>query len=132
MTVARAKGDKGRADFLFSRIVRSRGHCQYPGCTSQGPYECAHLIGRSMSGTRVQEDNAVCLCGSHHRLIDAWWDEKQKVVQATIGEARYDELKELAREHKFLPITSAQFWKAERARLEQRAADLGIDVRRSA
>lgn len=132
MTVARAKGDKGRADFLFSRIVRSRGRCQYPGCTSQGPYQAAHIIGRSLSGTRCIEDNAWCLCGTHHHLVDNWFMEKMGMVDATIGRERFGELEAIAREHKFQPTTSVQFWKAERARLEARAAELGIDTRRSA
>lgn len=132
MTVARRKGDPGRADFLFSRIVRSRGRCEYPGCTSQGPYDTAHIIGRSLSGTRCVEDNAWSLCRTHHQLVDQWFDEKQRMVEQTIGRERYDELQTMAREHKFQPTTSAQFWKQERARLEERCRELGIDMRRSA
>lgn len=132
MTVARHKGDKGLCDILFSRIVRSRGACQYPGCRSGGPFETAHLIGRGSSGTRCIEDNAACLCGSHHRLIDAWWDEKRIVVDALIGEPRYQELKRIAGEHKFRPVTSAVFWAEEKARLQARCRELGLSDRRAA
>ena len=58
MTVAQRKGDAGKADRLFSRIIRSRGWCQYPGCSSSGPFETAHIIGRGASGVRCEEDNA--------------------------------------------------------------------------
>lgn len=132
MTVARHKGDKGLADILFSRIVRSRGVCQYPGCKSQGPFDTAHLVGRSSSGTRCLEDNALCMCRSHHRLIDNWWDEKALVVEATIGEARYMELKAIAGEHKFRPITSAVYWAEEKTRLQARCRELGLSDKRAA
>jgi hypothetical protein len=126
MTVARPKGHKGLADILFSRIIRSRGFCQYPGCPSIGPYDTAHIIGRSASGTRCIEDNAWCLGQSHHRLVDAWWDEKHLLVMSTIGEERYRELKHLAGEHKFRPVTSAVYWAEEVDRLKAicRAMDL--------
>jgi hypothetical protein len=132
MTVARHKGAKGLCDILFSRIVRSRGRCEYPGCTSQGPFETAHLIGRASSGTRCIEDNACCCCASHHRLIDAWWDEKAAIVEATIGEERYRELKEIAGQHKFIPLTSAVFWSEELDRMKARCRELGLSDRRAA
>ena len=127
MTVARRKGNPGKADMLFSRIVRSRGRCEYPGCTSPGPYDTAHLIGRRYSATRCMEDNAVCACRSHHQLIDSWWDEKRKVVHATIGEARYDELKTLAEQGP--PTNSTLFWSGEVDRLLERCAELGVDTK---
>jgi hypothetical protein len=132
MTVARHKGDKGLCDILFSRIVRSRGECQYPGGDHKGILETAHLIGRSSSGTRCIVDNAACLCSKHHRLIDGWWDEKALVVEATIGEERYRELKEIAGQHKFQPFTSVVFWAGELDRLKARCRELGLSDRRAA
>ena len=132
MTVARAKGDRGLADVLFSRIIRSRGRCEYPDCRSDGPFDTAHLIGRGSSGTRCLEDNAACLCRTHHRLVDNWWDEKRRLVDATIGEDRYRELKAIAGEHKFRPVTSAGFWASEVERLKARCRDLGLSDRRTA
>lgn len=128
MTVSRRTGDAGLADTLFSRIIRSRGRCEYPGCSSPGPYDTAHLIGRLYRGTRCVEDNAVCMCRTHHRLIDAWWDEKQKVVAATIGQGRYDELKRLA--NAAPETTSRLFWAAEADRLRARCVELGLDTRK--
>lgn len=130
MTVSRRKGNPGKADMLFSRIVRSRGRCEYPGCMSQGPYDTAHLIGRRYSATRCQEDNAIAACRTHHQLIDGWWDEKRKVVHATIGEDRYDELKRMAEQG--LQTTSTLFWADEVFRLTARCRELDIDTRWSA
>lgn len=128
VTVSRRKGNPGMADALFSRIVRSRGRCEYPGCTSQGPYDTAHLIGRRYSATRCMEENAVCACRSHHQLIDSWWDEKRRVVVATIGEDRYDQLKRLAEIG--TPSNSTTFWASEVERLKARCDELGLDKRR--
>lgn len=128
MTVAQRSGDPGLADALFSRIIRSRGVCQYPGCESQGPFDTAHLIGRKWRATRCVEDNAVCACRTHHVLIDQWWDEKQKVVDATIGHDRYYELKRIANEPP--STTSKLFWAGEAARLKQRCIELGLDTRK--
>ncbi len=129
MSVARRKGAPGKADFLFSRIVRSRGRCEYPGCTSQGPFDTAHLIGRRYSATRCMEDNAVSSCRSHHVLIDSWWDEKRYVVQATCGEDRYVELKAIAEAGH--PLSAALFWQDEVERLTARCVELDIDTRRN-
>lgn len=128
MSVSQRSGDPGLADALFSRIIRSRGLCQYPGCTSQGPYVTGHLIGRTYRNTRCLEDNAVAICPTHHALIDAWWDEKALVVEATIGQARYDQLKRLANQ---TPTTTSKlFWASEAERLKARCVELGLDVRR--
>lgn len=132
MSVHRRKGDAGLADLLFSRIVRSRGYCQYPGCKSQGPFDTAHLIGRASSATRCLEDNAACCCQSHHRLIDSWWDEKAKIVEATCGIDRYDEMKRLANAGKPAGLTSVRFWAEEVSRLKARCRELGLSDRRAA
>lgn len=128
MSTARRKGDPGKADMLFSRIIRSRGRCEYPGCTSDGPYDTAHLIGRRYSATRCMEDNAACMCRTHHALIDNWWSEKAQVVDLLIGRDRYDELRRIAEDG--IPTTSALFWSGEVDRLMTRCDELGIDTRR--
>lgn len=132
MTVARRKGAPGKADRLFSLIVRSRGRCEWPGCASQGPYDTAHVIGRSFSGTRCEEDNAWCLCRSHHAEVDQWPHKKMWLVRQTIGEPRYFELTRLAEEYRSRPTTAARFWTDEAERLTVRCAELDIDTRRSA
>jgi hypothetical protein len=130
MTVARHKGDKGLCDILAGRIVRSRGVCEHPDCGSTNVV-WAHIIGRGSSGTRCIEDNAWALCPTHHALVDSWWDEKQNLVEATIGIERWVELKRIAGEHKFRPITSAVFWAEEKLRLQARCRELGLSDRRA-
>lgn len=132
MSVTRRTGAPGKADYLFSLIVRSRGRCEYPGCTSQGPFDTAHNIPRDCSGTRCVEDNAWSLCRSHHRLVDKHWHEKRALTLSTIGEERFDELVALADGYKHLPLTSKTFWRGEVERLTARCAELDIDTRRSA
>lgn len=90
MPVKRRNGAKGKADRLFSQLVRSRGRCEArdwplwptPHLCS-GPYETAHIYSRRYSHTRCDPDNAMCLCSSAHRYFTAnpldwavcveWW-----------------------------------------------------------
>lgn len=130
MTVARSKGNRGLADILFSRIVRSRGRCEYPGCDSQGPFDTAHLIGRNYSAVRCVETNAICACRTHHALIDSWPEEKLRVIEATIGMDVYEQNRDLARAGHAL--SAALFWAAEVDRLKTRCVELGLSDRRAA
>lgn len=123
MSVSRAKGDRGRADMLFSRIVRSRGACER--CGRQAT-DTAHIVRRGYSATRCLEDNAWALCNSCHRLTGEAAHEFMFLVERTIGVDRYKELWDLAREdRKFGSV----FWKAEVERLLARCQELGIDTR---
>lgn len=67
---------RNHADVLFSLLVRARdGRCA--ACGTRGRpnsaglpvigLECAHIIGRRYSATRVDPDNALALCGLCHR-----------------------------------------------------------------
>jgi hypothetical protein len=130
VSVAQRKGAPGKADFLFSRIIRSRGFCQYPGCDSTGPYDTAHVIGRGYSATRCMEDNSWCLCRTHHALVDNWPDEKLSLVAQTIGMVRYLELRDIAKAGP--PPPQRLFWPGEVERLTERCRELGIDTKRRA
>lgn len=126
MTVARAAGAKGHADILFSRIIRSRGQCQW--CLLAGT-QTAHIIGRGYAATRCQEDNAWCLCGTCHAEVDSFADSKMSLVRRTIGEDRYYELRAQARDG-VGTWNSKLFWKNEVDRLKARCVELGLDTRR--
>jgi len=76
MSVAYGKGDKGKATKLHSIIIRSLGRCEaceYKcACADKWKHgvcklQCAHLEGRTASGTRTQLRNAFSLCASCHR-----------------------------------------------------------------
>ena len=115
MTVARAKGDKGKCDDLARKIVHARGYCEYPGCGSTQNLQCCHIVGRTYNRTRTRLDNLLCLCATHHHLIDAWPDEKLKVTQHVYGEGHYLDLRVDAES----TVGQRFDWTAERARLER-------------
>lgn len=110
MTVASAKGPKGKADKLFSLIIRSEGECQ--GCGSAFGLQCAHIIRRHFSWTRTHLDNAWALCGDCHYKVDNYADRKMDLVERTIGLDLYFDLVRLSQcRDKF-------DWIAEAARLD--------------
>lgn len=113
MGVARRKGDCGKADRLFSQIIRSQGYCERCGVTDV-PLDTAHLVGRRFSATRCMEENARALCRSCHYLIDTNAAEK---VSLAGGLEEYDRLWRIANEpRKFGPV----FWRDEVERLQAR------------
>lgn len=126
MSVQRAKGDRGRADILFSRIVRSRGACERCGRTPAT--DTAHIVRRMYSATRCVEDNAWALCSSCHRATERWPMEFAELVKATIGVDRYHELREMAYEGLKARgfVSSKLFWAREVARLQARCKELGL------
>lgn len=111
---------------LFSRIVRSRGHCERCG-DSYGPFDTAHIVRRRYSATRCVEDNAWCLCRGCHRIVDEWAHELMAQVARTIGAERYVELCLLAQGG--LPLSSKAFWRETVERLTARCKELDIDTR---
>lgn len=125
--VSRRKGDAGRADMLFSRLIRSRGVCERCG---QMATDAAHIVRRGWSATRCVEDNAWALCRSCHRATEEDPKEFVTLVQATIGIVRYDELRRRAQAGLAgLGMSSATFWLSERTRMEARCKALGVDTR---
>lgn len=121
MTISRRKGDAGKADMLFSRIVRSRGNCQRCG---KAATDTAHIVRRRYSATRCIEDNAWALCRSCHQLTGEWPHEFMWLVERTIGVARFIELKQLA--NAGTGMSSKLFWRETRERLEERCRELGL------
>lgn len=124
MSVARRKGPAGKADMLFSRIIRSRGACQFCGAQAT---DTAHIVKRRYSATRCMEDNAWALCRSCHIETEQWPVKFLRLVDETIGRERYDELVQIA--HAGIAVSSKVFWQAEVERLTARCRELGIDTR---
>lgn len=91
MPTKRRKGKPGKADKLFSELVRSKGRCEaadwdgwYHVCSPQ--LQTCHVIGRRYAATRTDFDNAICCCASAHThftnkpilwtaFVD-WWAER--------------------------------------------------------
>lgn len=94
MAIKRAKGDKAKADELFSRIIRSKGRCEKCGSTAY--LQTAHIISRRYSATRTDPLNAWCLCAAHHRRFTDWPAEHYDFILDTIGLETYEALKRKA------------------------------------
>lgn len=93
MPVKRYKKDKGRADAIFSEIIRSLGKCEAKGydnrpCSSQ--LQTAHIITRKRSATRTDLRNAFCLCFAHHRWFTDNPVQFSRFIQTTWAKEYYD------------------------------------------
>jgi 5-methylcytosine-specific restriction endonuclease McrA len=113
MAVAYGKGAKAKATKLHSVLVRQRGRCARCGSPDPTKLQCAHIISRRYSNTRVLLENAWCLCASCHFTVDAFADEKMTLVARTIGMAEYHRLRDLATR------TTKVDWQAELDRLRE-------------
>jgi hypothetical protein len=110
-----AKGPKGKADRLFSLVVRARGACERCGESDYSKLQCAHIRRREFVATRTMELNAWCLCAGCHLLTHAEADEFMDLVEQTIGLETYFELKTINRESS--KRWRAADWEAECVRL---------------
>jgi hypothetical protein len=95
MPVRRYKGDKAKADKLFSEIVRSLGYCEAEGyddrhCSNQ--LQTAHIITRKRSATRTNLRNAYALCFAHHRYFTDYPRQFSRFITGTWAQEYYDEL----------------------------------------
>lgn len=92
MPINRPKGAKGAADRIFSEIIRSVGYCE--NCFRKPPLvqlQCAHIISRRYSNTRVDIRNAMCLCAGCHRYYTDHPVEFSKFVQRSWAAEFYDD-----------------------------------------
>ena len=116
------KGYKGKADKLFSKIVRSRGSCERCGTTEYATLQCAHIITRKYSATRTDTRNAWCLCARCHRRLTDWPREHSRFITQTIGGNTYEELRAKAE-----AVTKVN-WEDEYERLMGIARDMDLTI----
>ena len=95
MPVKRYKGEKAKADKLFSEIIRSLGYCEANGwgqrtCSNQ--LQTAHIVTRKRSATRTDLRNAFCLCFSHHRWFTDYPREFSRFITDTWAQEYYDDV----------------------------------------
>ena len=114
------KGSKGKADKLFSKIIRAEGRCQK--CGSQDFLQCAHIISSRYANTRVELDNAWALCAKCHRRLTDWPREHSRYITETIGSTRYEELREQAES------ISKVNWDDKYEQLKKLAKELDIKI----
>ena len=126
---------KNKCDVLFSKIVRSRGVCQWeddngPCSTNWTRLETSHVFGRRASWIRCDERNAFALCSTHHRLVSAFpYDHiefARRMWAAEFGDW-------VGTEREMMGLRNAgklpyNWWATEWERLRARAAELGIDL----
>jgi len=94
MPVKRYKNAKGRADKLYSEIIRSLGYCEAEGwggkCSKQ--LQTAHICSRRYSATRTDTRNSFCLCFSHHRFFTDHPREFSRFISDTWAAEFYDDV----------------------------------------
>lgn len=76
-------------DKKFRKIIHARGHCEAAdlgGCF--GDLECSHRIKRGQKAVRWSEDNADCLCSTHHKLLGP----NRELYRDFVGHEKWDEL----------------------------------------
>ena len=115
------RGARAKATVLHSKIVRARSAvCER--CRSRVVTDCAHIVSRSYSWTRTDENNAWALCRTCHMFLTREPFEHVQFAIQTRGEAGYQKLREKA-----LQGVNVKFdWDAELARLTEVATELGI------
>jgi hypothetical protein len=99
MPVKRYKGQKAKADKLFSEIIRSYGECEAEGwdgrrCSSQ--LQTAHICSRRSSATRTDLRNAYCLCFAHHRYFTDFPRQFSRFITTTWAQDYYDDVHQRA------------------------------------
>lgn len=88
------KSAKAKADILFSQLIRTVGHCENCGKTEW--LQCAHWISRRYSNTRVDPDNAFCLCSGCHIYFTHNPTEFSEWAISRRGRVTYERLFEAA------------------------------------
>lgn len=93
MAVKRYRGDKAKADKLFSEIIRGQGYCEALGyddrpCSSQ--LQTAHIVTRKRNATRTDLRNAYAICFAHHRYFHDYPRQFSKFITGTWGQKYYD------------------------------------------
>ena len=89
------KGDKAKADRLYSLIIRSIGYCEAEGwnsvkCTPQ--LQTMHIISRRYSNTRTDLRNALSGCAAHHRYFTDHPREFSHFISDTWAARTYEEI----------------------------------------
>lgn len=95
MSVKRYKGAKGRADKIYSEIIRQLGFCEAEGwderaCSQQ--LQPAHIVTRGRSATRTDTRNAFCICFAHHRYFHDYPRQFSRFITSTWAQQYYDDV----------------------------------------
>jgi hypothetical protein len=117
------KAAKRKADIIFSKIVRAPGRCENCYRTALDvQLQCAHWISRRYSNTRVDPDNAFCLCAACHRWFTNHPTEWGRWAISKRGEDTYRRLFEAAQQ------TSKVDWVEQVEILKKIAESEGVEL----
>lgn len=89
------KGLKGKADKLFSEVIRSVGYCEADGAdeiTCSKQLQCAHIVSRRYNATRTDTRNAFSLCAAHHRFYTDHPRQFSRFITTTWAQKYYDQM----------------------------------------
>lgn len=120
--ITKAKKAKGKADRLFSQLVRARGACEKCGERDYSKLQTAHIISRRYSATRTDPRNAWCLCARCHLRLTDHPDEHVVFTLETIGSEVFDELK--AKALAGIDGSSQVYWESEVVSLQGLLAEV--------
>lgn len=102
---------KRKATTLHSMVVRARAGYACERCgTTTGQLQCAHIVSRRYTATRVDPYNAWCLCATCHRRLTEHPDEHVQFAYATRGEIGYAALRSCAYAGRGT-VANATFWR---------------------
>lgn len=99
----RYAGDKGKADRLFSQVIRQHGRCE--SCQRRENLQCAHIISRRFNLTRCDTRNAFCLCARCHMYYTDHPVEFAEFVMGSWAGTHYDALR-----HKSQSVKTKTDW----------------------
>ena len=83
-----------RAAELFASNIRARGYCE--ACGTDYLLQCAHIFTRGYKQIAFDEDNALCICRSHHIYFTHRPIEWESFYTYMIGENKVANLRERA------------------------------------
>lgn len=100
MAVKGYKGLKGKADRIFSEVIRSTGYCEAKDiddvkCSKQ--LQTAHIISRKYNATRCDVRNAFALCAAHHRYFTDHPRQFSRFITLSWAQQYYDEIYQKSR-----------------------------------
>lgn len=95
MPVKTYKKAKGKADKLFSEIIRLNRECEAEGwdsipCSKQ--IQTMHIVTRKRSATRTDLRNAMAGCFAHHRYFTDYPRQFSRFISTTWAQGYYDQI----------------------------------------
>lgn len=78
-----------KLDKETSRVVRSKGICQWCDASTYELLQCCHIFSRTFRNTRWDFNNLLCLCASCHFRAHREPVEFTEFVKQVLGESNY-------------------------------------------